>query len=106
MALPTVVINSSTGSDTAASGAGPATALFGTAAATAASMIVTLLVDNPDLSSVPTDGSAAIWVASSSGIRWSKITGKDNTVGVKTVTVATPYPNTASGKQWGIAGQR
>ncbi len=106
MALPTIAINSGTGSDTAASGAGPSTALFGTAAATAASTTVTLLVDNPDLSGVATDGSAVIWIASSSGRRWSKITGTNNTAGVKTVTVESAYANTESGKSWGIGGKR
>lgn len=105
MALPTITVNAGTGSDTAASGAGPATALFGTAAATAASTVVTLLVDNPDLSGVATDGSAVIWIASSSGIRWSKITAINNTAGVKTVTVAVAFANTESGKNWGIGGK-
>lgn len=105
-ALPTILFNSSTGSDTAASGSGPGTALSGTAAATAASTLVTLLVDNPDLSGVATDGSAAIWVGSSSGRQFAKITAVDNTVGVKTVTVANAYANTESGKNWGIGGKR
>ncbi len=106
MALPTVVINSSGSSNSAASGAGPATALFGTAAATAASTVVTLLVDNPDLSGVATDGSAVIYVGSSSGRQFAKITGKDNTAGVKTITVANAFANTESGKNWGIGGKR
>ena len=106
MALPTVVINSGTGSNTAASGAGPATALSGTAAATAASTIVTLLVDNPDLSGVATDGSAVIWIGSSSGRQFAKITGTNNTAGVKTVTVSDAFANTESGKNWGIGGKR
>jgi hypothetical protein len=105
MALPTVAINSA-GSNTAASGAGPATALFGTAAATAASTLVTLLVDNPNLSGVATDGSAVIWIGSSSGRQFSKITAVDNTAGVKTVTVAVAFANTESGKNWGIGGKR
>lgn len=105
MALPTVAINSS-GSNTAASGAGPATALSGTGAATAASTVVTLLVDNPDLSGVATDGSAVIYVGSSSGRQFAKITGVNNTAGVKTVTVANAFANTESGKNWGIGGKR
>src|SRR3954470_959504 len=102
MALPTIAINSGTGSDTAASGAGPATALSGTGAATAASTTVTLLTDNPDLSGVATDGSAVIWVGSSSGRQFAKITGVNNTAGVKTVTVSDAFANTESGKNWGI----
>ena len=104
MAFPVVKVNSATGSNTAASGAGPSTALFGTAAATAASTTVTLSVDAPDLSGVATDGSAAIWVGSSSGRQWSKITAVDN--GAKTVTVSDAFANTESGKNWGIGGKR
>lgn len=103
MAYPTIKFNS-TGSNTAASGAGPATALSGTAAATAANTTVTLSVDAPDLSGVATDGSAAIWVGSSSGRQWSKITAVDNTA--KTVTVESAFANTESGKNWGIGGKR
>ncbi len=61
-------------------------------------------MDSPDLSGVATDGSAAIWIGSSSGRRWSKITGKDNTL--KTVTVEDAYANTEAGKNWGIGGKR
>ncbi len=104
--FPVIKINSSTGSNTAASGAGPSTALSGTAAATASSTTVTLLVDNPNLSGVATDGTACLWVGSSSGRKFSKITGVNNTVGVKTVTVAVAYANTESGKNWGIGGKR
>ncbi len=105
-AFPYVVVNNQTGSDTEASGAGPETALFGTAAATAASTVVTLLVDNPDLSGVLTDGSAVIWIDSSSGRQFSAITGVNNTAGVKTVTVESAYANTEAGKNWGIGGKR
>ncbi len=105
-AFPVVKINSSTGSNTAASGAGPSTALSGTAAATASSTTVTLLVDNPNLSGVATDGTACLWVGSSSGRQFSKITNVNNTAGVKTVTVANAYANTESGKNWGIGGKR
>lgn len=103
MALPTIVINSA-GSNTAASGAGPATALHGTGAATAGSTTVNLSADAPDLSGVATDGSAVIWVGTSSGRQFSKITGVDNTA--KTVTVAVTYSTTESGKNWGIGGKR
>src|SRR5678815_4211503 len=107
MALPTILFNSGTGSDTAASGAGPATALTGTGASTTASSgTVSLLTDNPDLSGVAVDGSAVLWVKSSSGLQYSKITAVDNTAGVKTVTCATVYANTESGRTWGIGGKR
>lgn len=104
MTLPAIILNASTGSDTAASGAGPATALSGTAAATAASTLVTLSVDSPDLSGVATDGSAVLWVGSSSGRQFSKITAVNNVT--KVVTVASAYANTESGKNWGIGGKR
>ena len=104
MALPTIVFNSS-GSDTQASGAPSSfTAIFGTAAATAANTSVTLSVDAPDLSGVAVDGTAAIWVNSSSGRQWSRITAIDNVT--KVVTVATAYANTESGKTWAIGGKR
>lgn len=102
----TFTFNTASGSDTAASGAGPAIAKSGTAAATAASTVVTLLVDNPDLSGVATDGSAWIWIGSSSGRQFAKIIGYDNCTGVKTVTVANAFANTESGKNWGIGGKR
>lgn len=99
-----VIFNASTGSDSAASGAGPATALTGTAAATAASALVTLAVDNPNLSGVATDGSAVLWVLSSSGRQFSPIIGVNNTT--KVVTVANAYANTEIGKTWAIGGKR
>lgn len=104
MALPVITFNTSTGSDTAASGAGPATALSGANAALAASTTITLSVDSPDLSGVATDGSAVIYVASSSGLKWFKITAVDNTL--KTVTVANAATPTESGKAWAIGGKR
>ena len=103
MALPTILINSS-GSNTAASGAGPSTALSGTAAALASSTTVTLSVDAPDLSGVATDGSAVIWVDASSGRQFAKITAVDNVL--KTVTVSDAYAVTESSRNWGIGGKR
>jgi hypothetical protein len=106
MAFPTVAINS-TGSDTAASGAGPATAVTGTAAAHtggAATTTITL-TNSPNLTGVATDGSAAIWLATSSGRRWSKITAADNAA--KTVTVEDTF-TIASGSavNYAIGGKR
>ncbi len=103
MALPVVVINSS-GSNTAASGAGPSTALFGTGAATASNTSVDLSADSPNLSGVSITGDAVLWVGSSSGRQFSKITNVNNTS--KVVTVASAYANTESGKNWGIGGKR
>ena len=105
MAFPTLTFNASTGSDVAASGAGPAIALSGAAAATtAASPTVDLSVDAPDLSGVATDGSAVIWVDSSSGRQFSAIIAVDNIL--KTVTAANNYANTEGARNWGIGGKR
>lgn len=108
MALPTILVNSATGSDTQASGAGPTTALFGSAGVTSADgLTVSLLTDNPDLSGVATDGSAVIFMSdTAAGARnFGKITAVDNTVGVKTVTVANAFGLTNT-DAWAIGGKR
>jgi hypothetical protein len=104
MAVPTILFNSSTGSDTAASGAGPTVALSGANAAVASNTTVTLSVDAPTLTGVATDGSACMWVDTSSGRQYSRITAVDN--GLKTVTVATAYAVTEGTRAWGIGGKR
>ena len=104
MPAPSIVFNSSTGSDTAASGAGPSTALSGTAASLNASTTVTLSVDSPNLSGVAVDGTACLWVDTTTGRQFSAITAIDNTA--KTVTVANAYTVTESGRNWGIGGKR
>lgn len=104
MAEPKIQFNSSTGSDTQASGAGPATALFGTGASLSASTSVNLSADSPDLSGVATDGSACMWIATASGRQFAKITAVNNTT--KIVTVALAYGVTASGLTWAIGGKR
>lgn len=104
MALPVIIFNSSTGSDSAASGAGPATALTGSGAALDGDTTISLAADSPDLSGVATDGSAVLWVNSSSGRQFFKITAVDN--GTKVVTVANAATPTESGKTWAIGGKR
>lgn len=104
MALPTILFNNATGSDTAASGAGPGTALTGAGASLNSTTAVDLSADSPDLSGVATDGSAVLWVKTSSGQQYAKITNTNN--GTKVVTVATAYGVTESGKTWGIGGKR
>jgi hypothetical protein len=102
MALPVILVNSATGSDTVASGAGPATALTGTAASFAAAVVT--LDGSPDLTNVATDGSHTLYLVTSTGVKHFKITAKDN--GADTVDV-TPNPaGTASGLTWGIGGKR
>jgi Right handed beta helix region len=105
MALPTVVINSTTGSDTAASGAGPSTALAGSLAATHTSGTVNI-TDAVALGGVAVDGSALLWVETASGRQFSAITAITGTSGAWVVTVATAYAGTASAQSWAIGGQR
>lgn len=102
MALPVILVNATGGSDTAASGAGPATALTGSNASFAAAVVT--LDGSPDLSGVAVDGSHALYLLTSTGVRFFKITAKDD--GADTVTV-TPNPaGTATGLTWAIGGKR
>ena len=102
MGYPTIVFNSSTGSDTAASGAGPATALTGSAASYSGSVVT--LDGSPDLSGVATDSTHVLYLVTSTGRKFFAITAKDNTA--KTVTVADAPAGTASGLSWAIGGKR
>lgn len=113
MALPTIHFNSSTGSDTAASGAGPGDGTTGGSAVTgigaahtggSASTTITL-TNTPDLSAVLADGSHAIWLDTASGRKWSKITAVDD--GADTVTVEDSF-NIAAGSpvDYAIGGKR
>lgn len=102
MAYPTIVFNNSTGSDTAASGAGPATALTGTAASFTGSVVT--LDGSPDLTNVATDGSHVLYLVTSTGRKFFTINAKDNTA--KTVTTDDAPAGTASGLSWAIGGKR
>ena len=109
MAYPVILIDSATGSDSAASGAGPATALTGTAGATDAAGTTVTLDAGTDLTNVATDGSHAIYLVdtTSDARRWSKITGTAGSGGATpTVTVAHAYAASLSGKSWAIGGRR
>lgn len=101
MAFPDIRFNNGTGSDTAASGAGPSTALTGSNATWGATTIT--LDGSPDLTNVATDGSHAIYIDATTGRRWCIITAKDNTA--KTVTVGNA-PGGTSGRAWAIGGKR
>jgi hypothetical protein len=114
MARPTITYNASTGSDTAASGAGPATAVTGTGAAYSGdgagggTQTIITLTNTPDLSGVATDGSTALWLNTASGERHLfRITAVDD--GADTVTVF-PAPDTAinsgSAVDYAIGGKR
>src|SRR3990167_3467215 len=107
MALPTILFNSSTGSDTQASGAGPATALFGTTDASTDGAGTTItLTAGTDLSGVATDGSAVIFLNdSTAGARnFGKIIAVND--GADTVTVSDAFGLSLSGKSWAIGGKR
>ncbi len=71
MAYPTIIFNATSGSDTAASGAGPSTAVTGSSATVNGGDPGTVLdLDGtPDLSGVATDGSGAIFLGTWSGPR-------------------------------------
>jgi len=103
MAAPTVLINSA-GSNTQASGAGPSTAIFGTAAATTSNTTVVITDSGADPASITVGD--VLWVASSSGRRWSKITDIAGAISNITLTVQRAYANTESGKTWAIGGKR
>lgn len=103
-AFPTITFSTTSGSDTAASGSG-GTAVSGTGASTVAqSSSVVLSADLPDLSGVATDGSAALWVDSTSGRQFSKIVGVDDVT--DTITTENFYSNTEGSRNWGIGGKR
>ena len=99
-----VKFNASTGSDTLSSGAGPDDPINGSGASLNATTTVDLSADSPDLSSIATDGTAVLWVQTTTGRQFSKITGVDNSL--KTVTVSDTYGVTESGKIWAIGGKR
>lgn len=103
MAEPVIIYNASTGSDTAASGAGPGTALTGSTATNGSGNVVNL-DGSPDLTNVATDGSHALWAnIAGANRRLSKITAKDN--GAKTVTTD-DLLSLGAGVSWAIGGKR
>lgn len=107
MTFPIILVNSATGSDTAASGAGPSTALTGTSnASTDATGLIVTLGGSPSLAAVATDGTHCIFLDdSTAGARnFGRITAKDDTA--KTVTVDVAFRASASGLSWAIGGVR
>lgn len=102
MALPTILVDSATGSDTAASGAGPSTAITGSAGV---SVGLTITVDgSPDLSGVATDGSAVFFFNDTTlnARNFSKITAVNNSTKVVTVSDTLGFAT----KAWAIGGKR
>lgn len=101
MALVTLTYNSSTGSDTAASGSGPATAVTGSTATNGTGNVINL-DGSPDLSGVL--GNAVFWGNTASGNRkLSRVTSVDDTS--KTVTTE-DLLTLGAGKSWAIGGKR
>lgn len=99
-----IIVNSS-GSDTAASGCGPATAVSGTGASvTSGSTSVDVSADSPDLSSVVADD--LLWVDTTSGRQWGRIASVDNVAKTVTLTTNNTYTVTETGRNWGIGGKR
>ena len=97
-AFPTILFNTS-GSDSAASGAGPATAITGTCLASTASTTVSF-DGAPDLSGVAQDGSAVLWL---NGIGFVRISTVDNSA--KTCVVETAL-TVGAGTAFAIGGKR
>lgn len=102
---PVIVLNNSTGSDTAASGA-PSTFTAVSAAATChtnGASSTTIQWPANGIAGLPTDGSAALWLATSSGRRWSKVSAFDaNTVTVEdafNIAAGSPVDCAVGGKR-------
>lgn len=99
--MPTLTYNASTGSDTAASGAGPATAITGSSATAGIGKIVNL-DGSPDLSGVSA-GDVLYAGTAGSNRKLSRITAVDDSLN----TVTTEDTLTlAAGKAWAIGGKR
>jgi Right handed beta helix region len=110
MAFPVILVDSAnalggTASDSAASGAGPATALTGSAGVSAGDGLSVTLDGSPDISGLATDGSAVLYFADATAgnLNFAKITGANN--GTKVVTVANALGTTLT-KAWAIGGAR
>lgn len=110
-AWPVIKVDSTAGgaSDTACSGAGPATALTGTLGATDGAGTTITLDALTDLTNVATDGSHVIYFADTTAghRRFAAINGKAGSGGATpTVTVEQALSISLSGKSWAIGGTR
>lgn len=110
-AYPLILVDAA-GSDSNASGAGPSTALTGTAASTntgtGATQVVTLDAGT-DLTNVATDGSHIIYLADTAagGRNFAAINAKAGSGGATpTVTVEQAFTASLSSKSWAIGGKR
>lgn len=93
-----IVFNNSTGSDTQASGLGPANAVYGTGASTTGASAVVTGIDTTGVTA-----GDLLWVQSSSGRQFSIIASVDSST---EVTCDDVFANTESGRTWGIGGKR
>ena len=93
-----IVFNTSTGSDTQASGLGPATAVYGTGASTTGASAVVTGIDTTGVTA-----GDLLWVDSSSGRQFSIIASVDSST---QVTCDSNYDNTETGRTWAIGGKR
>lgn len=106
MAFPVILVNATGGSDTAASGAGPTTALSGTTNASFSAGTVTLPAGT-DLTNVAVDGSHVLYLLTSTGVRFFKITAKAGSGGATPTVDVTPSPTgTTTSRTWAIGGKR
>lgn len=105
MAFPVILLDSAAGSDTAASGAGPGTALTGSAGVSTGTTVV--LDGSPNLAGVATDGSHALWFndTTAGNRNFAKITGTANS-GTPTAQVTVAETLATTTKAWAIGGKR
>src|SRR3990167_7087266 len=106
MALPTIYVDTAGSATNSGSSDNNAADVSGAAAAcNPSSTTVDLSVDAPDLSAVPTDGSATIYLvgATNSNQKIFRITWTDNIA--KTVTVDTAPTGNFTGSAWAIGGR-
>lgn len=116
MALPIIVFDTSSGSDTLSSGAGPGdsytsgSALNGTTnASTDVAGTTITLPAGTDLTNVATDGSHVIWIndTTANARNFARITGKAGSGGATpTVSVTDAFATGLTNKTWAIGGMR
>lgn len=99
--MPTIRFNSSTGSDTTASGSAGAITANGTNASYSGNTVT--LDGSPDLSGFDADEDV-LWLQTSTGRQFFDLSGADNSA--KTVTTVDAPAGTSSGLTWGIGGKR
>lgn len=105
--LPTISFDNGLGDDSNESGSVPSSPVKAggnDGASTDGTTTVDLSADSPDLSGVPQDGSAVLWVFASTGRQFSRISTVDD--GAKTVVCENAFANTEADLAWGLGGFR